>query len=69
MARERLVDTRKLQLTIDASTERVIEEIAALGIHGTNKAEVACSILRMWLWDNQEKLRSNGVVFRRGSAK
>ena len=55
------VETRKLQVTVDAVTDRLITEIATLGFQGTTVSEVACSILRMWLWENQEKLRQNGV--------
>lgn len=65
MARTNSVETKKLQLTVDLTTDRVIEEIARLGLHGTNKSEVACSIIRMWLWENQGKLRDNGIEFRR----
>jgi hypothetical protein len=56
--------TKKLQVTVDAATDRVIGQIVNLGIHGTTKAEVACSILRMWIWENQQKLRENGVNIR-----
>jgi hypothetical protein len=63
VARVNAVDTCKLQLTVDVVTDRLIGEIATIGIHGTNKSDVACSILRMWLWENQSKLRENGVVF------
>ncbi len=61
MARAKSVETCKLQVTVDIVTDRLIGEISALGFQGTTKAEVACSILRMWLWDNQDKLRQNGV--------
>lgn len=61
MARQNGVPTYKLQLTIDATTDRVISEMVGLGIHGTNKSEVGCSIIRQWLWENQEKLRTNGI--------
>lgn len=64
MARSNAVETKKLQLTVDVATDRIIEEICQLGLHGTNKSEVACSIIRMWLWENQGKLRENGIVFR-----
>ena len=64
MARSNSVETKKLQLTVDVATDRVIEEIVLLGLHGTNKSEVACSIIRMWLWENQSKLRENGIEFR-----
>ena len=45
--------------------EKLIGEIASLGIHGVNKSEVACTILRMWIWENQSKLRENGIEIRR----
>lgn len=61
VARSSSVETKKLQLTVDAATDRIVGEIAALGIHGTSKSEVACSILRMWLWDNHSKLRESGI--------
>lgn len=64
MARGNSVETKKLQLTVDVATDRIVGEIAALGIHGTSKSEVACSILRMWLWDNHTKLRENGIEFK-----
>ena len=64
MSRSKTTGTRKLQVTVDAATERVIEEISRLGIHGTTKAEVACSILRMWIWSNERQLRENGIAIR-----
>lgn len=69
MARGNAVETTKLQLTVDVSTDRLIGEIATLGIHGTNKSEVACSILRMWLWENNAKLRENGIDLRPAPAR
>ena len=65
MARANATGTTKLQLTVDVTTDRLVSEIAALGIHGVNKSEVACSILRMWIWENQAKLRENGIGIRR----
>jgi hypothetical protein len=66
------VPTTKLQLTVDVVTDRLIGEIAELGIHGVNKSEVASSIIRMWLWENQGRLRDSGVQFqlmRAGAAR
>lgn len=62
--RVQAVPTTKLQLTVDVVTDRLIGEIAELGIHGVNKSEVASSIIRMWLWENQGRLRDSGVEFR-----
>lgn len=64
MPRVQAVPTTKLQLTVDVVTDRLIAEIAELGIHGVNKSEVATSIIRMWLWENQSRLRDSGVNFR-----
>ncbi len=53
--------TCKLQVTVDAVTDRLIDDISKLKFQGTTKSEVAYTIIRMWLWENQEKLRHNGV--------
>jgi hypothetical protein len=58
------VETTKLQVTVDVVTDRLVGEIATLGIHGVSKAEVACSIIRMWIWENQAKLRDSGIEIR-----
>lgn len=65
MARTTATDTTKLQLTVDVNTDWLVGEIAALGIHGVTKSEVASAILRMWIWENQAKLRENGIALRR----
>lgn len=64
VARRNGVNTSKLQLTIDHTTERLIEEMIKLGIHGTTKAEVAAWIIRNWIWTNQDQLRMNGIILR-----
>lgn len=61
MARQNGIETSRLQLTIDEATDRIINEMVGLGIHGANKAEVATSIIRSWIWENQERLRTNGI--------
>ncbi len=61
MARRNGVKTVKLQLTIDETTDRIIDEMVGLGIHGPSKAEVASWIIRTWVWENQGNLRNNGI--------
>ncbi len=68
MARRNGVSTSKLQLTVDVTTERIIEDMTHLGIHGTNKAEVASWIIRNWIWSNQEQLRQNGITLQGSTA-
>jgi len=54
-------NTGKFQVRVDAVTERMVKELVAVGMFGTTESETCCTILRMWLWENQEKLRQNGV--------
>ena len=61
MARRNGVKTVKLQMTIDETTDRVLEEMVGLGIHGTTKAEVGSWVIRTWIWENQDQLRVNGI--------
>ncbi|VAW80470.1 hypothetical protein MNBD_GAMMA14-338 [hydrothermal vent metagenome] len=65
MARRNGVKTVKLQLTVDETTDRMLEEMVGLGIHGTTKAEVGSWVIRTWIWENQDKLRMNGINFRK----
>ena len=62
MARANGIATSKLQLTVDQVTAKTIESVVPLGIHGANRAEVAAWIIRTWIWDNQDRLRANGIV-------
>lgn len=61
MARGNGIETTKLQLTITAAADRLIGEVVSLGIHGSNKSEVASWIIQTWLWDNEAKLRASGI--------
>lgn len=48
-------------LSLDATTADVLERIAHLGIFGKTKAEAGTTILRYWIWENQDKLAQQGV--------
>jgi len=65
VARRNGVKTVKLQLTVDETTDRMLEEMVGLGIHGTTKAEVGSWVIRTWIWENQDKLRMNGINFQK----
>jgi hypothetical protein len=62
MPRVNGVQTQRLRLTVGATTDRVISHIVGLGIYGASEATVACSIIRYWLWANQDKLRENRIT-------
>jgi len=61
VARRNNIETHRLQLTVDDTTNRIVESMVPLGIHGANKAEVATWIIRTWIWENQQKLLQNGI--------
>jgi hypothetical protein len=61
MGRQNSIPTCKLQLTVDSVTDRIVGEIVGLGIHGANKAEVASTIIRLWIWENEDRLSKNGI--------
>jgi len=68
MARQNGIKTVKLQLTVDETTDRIVEEMVSLGIHGANKAEAASWIIRSWIWNNQDLLRNNGIELSKHSS-
>lgn len=63
MPKRKGVETKKLQPTVDATTLRILNEMVPLGIHGGGENQVAAWIIRTWIWENQERLRSNGIRF------
>ena len=62
MSRRNAIPTVKVPLTLDMATNRILEQLASIGVFGKNKAEVAAGILRTWIWDNEEKLGRQGVA-------
>jgi hypothetical protein len=61
LARHNSVKTVKLQLTVDENTARILDDMVEVGIHGTTKAEVGSWVIRTWIWENQDRLRTNGI--------
>lgn len=61
MARRNGVKTVTLQLTVDETTDRILEEMVGLGIHGPTKAEVGSWVVPAWIWEKQDQLRMNGI--------
>ncbi len=67
MARRNRTQTIRLTLSLDPTTDKVLEDLATIGPFGKNKAQVASMILSQWIWDNEEKLSRNGVKLVRSS--
>lgn len=63
MVRSNSIKTVKLQLTVDETTARILDDMVEVGIHGTTKAEVGSWVIRTWIWENQDRLRTNGISF------
>jgi hypothetical protein len=43
-----------------------MREMIRLGIHGTEKSEVAAWIIRQWVLSNQTNLREKGILLKEG---
>ena len=69
MPRRNLIGTVKVPISFDATTDRILERLAAIGIFGKNKAQVAAAIVRTWIWENEEKLNRQGVALSRAARK
>ncbi len=50
-----------MPLSLDPTTDSVLERLARIGIFGKNKAEVAVTIIRRWVWDNQDVLARQNI--------
>jgi hypothetical protein len=61
MKRRNRTATVRVPLSLDLTTDSVLERLAQTGVFGKNKAEVAVTILRHWIWDNEEKLTRQSI--------
>ena len=46
----------RVQLSISKNVDRILEEVAEIGILGKTKTEVATSIVTDWIWSNEDRL-------------
>jgi len=67
VARQNGISTVRLKVSLDATTDQVLQQMVPVGIHGKNKSEVASWIVRQWIWHNQEDLARVGVQIVPGS--
>jgi hypothetical protein len=61
VARKNAIGTVRFSVSIDPTTDRVLQAMVPVGLHGKNKAEVASWVIREWIWHNQEALARIGV--------
>jgi hypothetical protein len=58
------VRSARAQLSISENTDRILEDVAKLGLLGKTKAEVAARIVTDWIWNNEDRLKRQGVELR-----
>ena len=61
------IGTERAQLSISDNTNRILEEVAQLGLLGKTKAEVAARIVTDWIWANEDRLTRQGIVLKESS--
>jgi hypothetical protein len=55
------IRTERAQLSISDNTNRILQEVADIGILGKTKAEVATRIVTDWIWANEDRLLRQGI--------
>lgn len=61
MRRANPVRTERAQLSLSDSTNRILEELAQIGILGKTKSEIAARIVTDWIWNNEDRLLRQGI--------
>ncbi len=65
MPKRNRTTTVRVPLSLDPTTDKILQELASIGPFGRNKAQVAANILSRWIWDNEEKLARRGIEITR----
>jgi hypothetical protein len=58
------VSTERAQVSLSGNANRILEEVAEIGILGKTKAEVAGRIITDWIWENEDRLLRHGIKLR-----
>jgi hypothetical protein len=58
------VSTERAQISLSENANRILEEVAEIGILGKTKAEVAGRIITDWIWGNEDRLSRHGIKLR-----
>jgi hypothetical protein len=56
---ENKAPTEKVILPVDPATLRMLDSLSSYGRFGVTRPDVALTILRIWLWDNESRLKDN----------
>jgi hypothetical protein len=63
------VGTERAQLSLSDTANRILEQLAEIGILGKTKAEIATRIVTDWIWQNEDRLSRQGILLRPQGAK
>jgi hypothetical protein len=64
MRKKNQVRTERAQLSLSDSTNAILEQLAAIGILGKTRAEIASRIVTDWIWNNEDRLLRQGIPLR-----
>jgi hypothetical protein len=64
MRKKNPVRTERAQLSLSDSTNAILEQLAAIGILGKTRAEIASRIVTDWIWNNEDRLLRQGIPLR-----
>ncbi len=58
------VRSARAQLSLSETTNRILQQVADIGILGKTRAEVAARIITDWIWSNEDRLARQGIALR-----
>ena len=61
MRTKNAVGTERVQMSLSDTANRVLEQLAAVGILGKTKAEIATRVVTDWIWENEDRLLRQGI--------
>jgi hypothetical protein len=64
MRKKNPVRTERAQMSLSDSTNAILEQLAAIGILGKTRAEIASRIITDWIWNNEDRLLRQGIPLR-----
>jgi hypothetical protein len=61
------VPTERVQLSLSETASAILGQLAALGILGKTKTEIASRIVTDWIWNNEDRLLRQGISLKQAS--
>ncbi len=58
------VRSARAQLSLSETTDRILQQVADIGILGKTRAEVAARIITDWIWENEDRLLRQGIALK-----